>query len=255
MVINLKSESYKNLCTEYYDLDKPYAPKEALDFYLTMAQKAKGPILEPMCGTGRFLIPLVEAGYKVVGFDNSEQMLNVCRQRCQEKKLEIELKKCGFEDFVSTEIFNLVFIPSGSFGLLTDLKDSSKALDLINKWLSSDGKFVFEIETLHAAEIKPGFWKASWVKKPDGSLIVLNYACVFDEITSIQTILCRYELWSHNEIVQTEVEEFCVRLYSIEEIEMLLNGHGFKITNKLIPYTEKKANKSSESVLFECVKI
>ena len=161
MVTNSKSESYKKLCTEYYELDKPFAPNEAMNYYLTMAKEAEGPILEPMCGTGRFLIPLIEAGYNVAGFDNSAQMLDVCRSKCQEKKLNVKLKKCGFEDFTLSETFNLVFIPSGSFCLLTDPNDSSNALNLINKWLSVGGKFIFEIDTLNAAGTTPGMWKAN----------------------------------------------------------------------------------------------
>ena len=47
-------------------------PKDAYDFYLSYAKEANGPILEPMCGTGRFLLPLLAAGFKIEGFDASE---------------------------------------------------------------------------------------------------------------------------------------------------------------------------------------
>ncbi len=49
---------YGSLCTEYYELERPNAPEDALRCYLQFAQEAHGPILEPMCGSGRFLIPL-----------------------------------------------------------------------------------------------------------------------------------------------------------------------------------------------------
>ena len=58
------SSTYQNLCTEYYGLDKPSAPEDALAYYLEHAKEAKGPILEPMCGTGSFLIPLFGAGFE-----------------------------------------------------------------------------------------------------------------------------------------------------------------------------------------------
>ena len=54
-------DSYKKLCTQFYDIDKPTAPPDALEFYLQYALKAQGPILEPMCGTGRFLVPMLRA--------------------------------------------------------------------------------------------------------------------------------------------------------------------------------------------------
>ena len=61
--------SYKKICTEFYAIDKPNAPTEALEFYLRYAQKAKGLILEPMCGSGRFLLPFLEHGFSIDGMD------------------------------------------------------------------------------------------------------------------------------------------------------------------------------------------
>ena len=66
MTMNKKSVPYKNLCTEYYELDKPHASEDALQCYLKYADEAKGSILEPMCGTGNFLIPLLEKGYSAI---------------------------------------------------------------------------------------------------------------------------------------------------------------------------------------------
>jgi 2-polyprenyl-3-methyl-5-hydroxy-6-metoxy-1,4-benzoquinol methylase len=68
-------DTYLNLCTQVYDLSKPTPPKDAYEFYYSYAAQAKGPILEPMCGTGRFLIPLLEEGFDIYGFDASEHML------------------------------------------------------------------------------------------------------------------------------------------------------------------------------------
>jgi hypothetical protein len=53
-----QSIPYKILCTEYYELDKPNAPEDALQWYLIYAEEANGLILELMCWTGRLLIPL-----------------------------------------------------------------------------------------------------------------------------------------------------------------------------------------------------
>lgn len=46
--MNRESTPYKALCTEFYELDKPFASKEALEWYLEYAKEANGPILEPM---------------------------------------------------------------------------------------------------------------------------------------------------------------------------------------------------------------
>ena len=47
---------YGDLCTELYERLHPVAEAEELDFYLSYA-RPKHRILEPLCGSGRFLIP------------------------------------------------------------------------------------------------------------------------------------------------------------------------------------------------------
>ncbi len=49
---------------------------------------ANGPILEPMCGTGRFLLPLIEDGFDVHGFDASDHMLGVLHAKAKPKNLK-----------------------------------------------------------------------------------------------------------------------------------------------------------------------
>ncbi|HCU6014361.1 TPA: GNAT family N-acetyltransferase, partial [Legionella pneumophila] len=70
-----KLDTYQSLCTEVYDLSKPNAPQDEYSFYRSYAAEVKGLILEPMCGTGRFLLPLAAEGFDVHGFDASQPML------------------------------------------------------------------------------------------------------------------------------------------------------------------------------------
>ena len=47
---------------EYYDFD--HAITQDIDFYLDLARQCGSPILELACGTGRLLVPLLEAGFE-----------------------------------------------------------------------------------------------------------------------------------------------------------------------------------------------
>src|SRR5207248_8049053 len=73
---------YKRLLTEAYDLDKPEAPEQELARWMQFAREAYGPVLEVMCGSGRFLVPLARAGIDIDGVDASDDMLAACSQRC-----------------------------------------------------------------------------------------------------------------------------------------------------------------------------
>jgi len=61
----------KRLLTEAYDLDKPDAPGLELERWMRYARSADGPVLEVMCGSGRFLLPLALAGIDIDGTDPS----------------------------------------------------------------------------------------------------------------------------------------------------------------------------------------
>lgn len=255
--MNQESMPYKALCTEFYELDKPFAPKEALEWYLEYAREANGPILEPMCGTGRFLIPLLEEGYTVSGFDYSSHMLNVCRKKCAARNLKPILAEATFETFSSQEQYGLIFIPSSSFCLLTDPKQAMRALNFISSRLAPGGKFVFEIETIAAIGQSQSSWKGRWVNREDGSKIVINTISNFDAPSHIETILCRYELWEKNHITQTEVEDFKLRLYETKEIELLLAQENLRIVGKwqAEPYIRTEADDTNPVILYECVKV
>src|SRR5688572_22112959 len=112
--------SYRKLCTEFYDIDKPAAPAEALAFYLGRALRAGGPVLEPMCGTGRFLVPLAQRGIDIDGTDASPQMLDACRAKCREHGLSPGLHEQFLHELDLPRRYALVMIPAGSFGLVTD---------------------------------------------------------------------------------------------------------------------------------------
>lgn len=255
--MNKESLPYRALCTEYYDLDKPNAPPDALKCYLRYAEESKGPILEPMCGTGRYLIPLLEKGYPISGFDYSSHMLDACRKKCADRGLPPNLQEATFETYSSSALYKLIFIPSGSFCHLISDKQVSQALTFIANKLGPGGKFVFEVETLKAVREPQGVWTGRWIDKPDGSKIVLSILSRFDAATSVEMGLFRYELWEDNVVTQTEVEDYQVRHYTPAEIEKFLVQHGLKVIGKwqTDPFAQIPAREDSPVILYECTKV
>ena len=51
------------------------------DFYLELARGANGPVLEVACGTGRILIPCMQAGVDIDGLDLYSSMIEVLRRK------------------------------------------------------------------------------------------------------------------------------------------------------------------------------
>src|SRR5688572_20121261 len=83
---------------EAYDLvlkDIPYG----LDFYVALARSADGPVLDIACGTGRILLPCLQAGVDIEGMDLFEPMLKTLRAKAADLNLSPRLHQADMSDF------------------------------------------------------------------------------------------------------------------------------------------------------------
>jgi SAM-dependent methyltransferase len=110
--------SYGPLCTAFYDGDKPTAPQDAVAYYRRRAADAMGAVLEPMCGSGRFLLPLLRAGIDIDGVDAAPAMLEACRRSAAREHLAPVLYGQRLEALALPRRYALAFVPSGSIGLV-----------------------------------------------------------------------------------------------------------------------------------------
>ncbi|HAT8609224.1 TPA: GNAT family N-acetyltransferase [Legionella pneumophila] len=249
-----KLDTYQNLCTEVYDLSKPNAPHDAYPFYRSYAVEAKGPILEPMCGTGRFLLPLAAEGFDVHGFDASQPMLERLHAKAKSKNLKPKAWHGFIEDLNQSAKYSLIFIPSGSFGLITEKVDIQKALKTIYEHMEDKGLFVFEVETRYAVPKELGIWRGTRWPKEDGTIILLSQLAMLDE--EICYSIGKYELIDNNRVIQTEVEEYKIRIYQdLSFLLNLLNEVGFSNVRTVKAFDRNASpNETDESIVFECRK-
>jgi SAM-dependent methyltransferase len=245
-------DTYLSLCTEVYDLSKPNPPEDAYAFYRDYVMKANGPILEPMCGTGRFLLSLIEDGFDVHGFDASDHMLEVLHAKAKVKNLKPMVWKGFAEDLNRPEKYNLIFIPSGSFCLIIDPVQVEKSLQVIYDHLTDGGIFLFEAETLNSVP-QLDIWRGSVWPKPNGQKIILSGLATMQD--DICTSLCKYELMEAGNIIHTEIEELRVKIYEQDQLLGILKSAGFKDIRAIKAFDQslQPANQD-ESIVYECRK-
>ncbi|WP_058472705.1 class I SAM-dependent DNA methyltransferase [Legionella quateirensis] len=249
-----KLDTYQSLCTEVYDLSKPNAPQDAYSFYRSYAAETKGSILEPMCGTGRFILPLAAEGFDVHGFDASQPMLERLHAKASSTNLKPKVWHGFIEDLNQSNKYSLIFIPSGSFCLITQKADIQKALKTIYQHLEDKGLFEFEVETCQAVPKELGIWRGSRWPKEDGMLIVLSQLAMLDE--EVCYSIGKYELVDNNRVIQTEVEEYKIRIYQDPSFLLnLLTEIGFREV-RMVKAFERHASpeETDESIVFECRK-
>lgn len=245
-------DTYLALSAEAYELRRPQAPRDSYLFYREYAASAKGPILEPMCGTGRFLLPLLDEGFDIHGFDASEHMLERFHEKAKAKNLRPNVWHGFNQDLNKLEKYNLIFIPSGSFCLMTNLEDVKAALRKFHDHLKDDGIFLFEIDTPHA--VPPlNIWRGSLWPKTNGHKILLSQLATMQN--NICNVICRYELMEKNRILNTEIEELKIRIYDPDQLVDMLKAAGFNSINILKTFDRtKQPDEQDESVVYECRK-
>lgn len=220
---------YGKLCTEFYDADKKFATQEEVDFYKSLFATSEL-LLEPMCGSGRLLIPLMQEDYQIHGVDNSQDMLESCRKRANKLGLKPILFKEEIENFKSTNQYDGIIIPFGSFQLFYPREKAFQMLEKFREFLKPNGKFVLDL-------FVP--WDALWkdneeensqrkVQLEDGSVIKIDSHNIANKFEQFILSDSTYIKLVDGEVISQETEQMYVCWYYRYEIELILEKFGFK---------------------------
>ena len=126
-----------------YDLvlkDIPYG----LDFYVTLARESNGPVLDIACGTGRILLPCLQAGIDIEGLDLFEPMIKTLRTKAAALGLSPRLHQADMSDFSLPRRFGLVMIPFNAFIHNMTQEAQIRCLQLCREHLLPGGMLVFD---------------------------------------------------------------------------------------------------------------
>lgn len=221
------SNRYAGLAARVYELDKPIGRSFGdVEFYAARLRDCGGPVLEPAVGSGRVLVPLLEAGFEVVGFDASAAMLDLCRSACAARGLKADLSLARFDDFVSPTRFAAAILPAGSFQLIATAQEGLTALKRFCDHLAPGGRLILDIDPVSAVLASPGPPRR-W-SDPNGDVLTLTEERVDSDLLN-QTVVShlRYDLWTDGRLAASELELFVLRWWGIEEMRLALAATGF----------------------------
>lgn len=240
---------YGSLCTEMYEILHEKAPQDELEFYLSYSERGKK-ILEPLCGSGRFLVPFMERGFDICGMDLSSEML----EKLKQKNSNAEVVQADILEYSSTEQYDYIFISSGSVSLFTDISLCKKILEKLKGMLAPKGKFVFAVDTVANRCPDDSDYKTSIsVKTKEGFDLILKGKNYYDEQSQTQFSPSIYELYNGTELLQSEPMDFQTHLYKFGEMEQYLREIGFK---SIVAYSsfqkELAIGNQDEMFLYEC---
>lgn len=117
-----------------------------LDFYLALAARTGGPILEVGCGTGRVAAALARAGHAVVGVDPSSAMLDRARRRGADRPPgSLTLIEGRLTGLPPGGPVRLAIVALNTWNHLTDPRDQAATLSRIVAWLAPGGTLALDL--------------------------------------------------------------------------------------------------------------
>jgi SAM-dependent methyltransferase len=153
---------YDSFIADYYDTS-PILAKRTQDvaFYVKAVKEYGDPALELGCGTGRITMAIADAGYRIVGLDISEKMLEragekraALRREAQER---VHLVQGDMTHFDLGEKFRLIVIPFRPFQHLLETEQQIGCLNCAKKHLATNGRLILDFfqtdaERMHDAK-------------------------------------------------------------------------------------------------------
>lgn len=204
-----------------------------VEFYLRLAERTGGPVLECMSGTGRVLIPFARAGFEITGVDRSATMMDRCTTKVSFERADvqqrIELHHGDVEDIKLDRKYRLAFMPFNSFLHLLTTADQEKALHNVRDHLEDGGLFSFAVFSPRLDRPEHLVRHRGTRVTTQGEIISWFEAQTFDQGNQRTTVTYFYDVSRQDKPMRRVTTEFTLRYLFYREAQELLSRCGFEV--------------------------
>ncbi len=218
---------YQGLVAQWYDRLLESEGRD-IEYYTRLATRQSGRVLELACGTGRILVPVCMSGTSIDGLDMSEEMLTICRSKCDEYRLSPGLYRQDMARFDLPFQYDLVFIAGGSFQLLSDREDAASCLSHIFHHLRPGGRLIMDLfvpAEPHADD--PAFQPGRTATRNPNEQLYCHQKIRYDAKEQLMHGHYRYDYFRGDQLIQSESDAFALRWYGDSDMETHLSHAGF----------------------------
>ncbi len=246
---------------KYYD--GAYAAKQDLldlPFYLELAERSRGPILEIACGTGRVLLPIARKGIEIHGVDNSLPMLQILKNSLagepDKVRPKVTLHEGDMRDFRLGAKFPLVIIPFRPMQHMHTVQDQVSALSAAAAHLSDAGILAFDVfypkfEMINA-KIGEEVQEMEWSSTSDRATIVRRYfrKDSVDKINQIFNFTFIYRTFQAGELILEETEDFRLSYFTYPHLRALFLLAGLEPVAEYGSFAKAPLDNDAEQMIF-----
>jgi len=208
---------------------------EDVAFYVALAEKARGPVLECGIGNGRIAIPMARRGVSVTGIDHSKPMLDDLRMRLRREPPEVRARVRAVRgDLRRTRLstkFALVLAPFNTALHLYTRDDVERFLARVRGHIAPRGRFVVDMSMPAIADLardpsRP--FRAANFRHPTAGVLVRNRER-FDYDPVRQVLFVAMEFEAVNDASRAWMTPLAHRQFFPCEWEALLHYNGFEV--------------------------
>ncbi|OPX96510.1 MAG: dTDP-3-amino-3,4,6-trideoxy-alpha-D-glucopyranose [Syntrophorhabdus sp. PtaB.Bin027] len=219
-----------------YDIlyqDKNYKKESRFVSELIKQYSLKSPkelkIIDLACGTGQHIIELSKLGYKVEGSDPSEEMIKIAKQKNKETNLNIEYYNESFQ--TSERIkkkYDVILLLFSSINYLIKYEDITTSLKNFTSLLNEGGILIFDFWNGNAVirDYFPLKVKRAYKRKKQ---VIRISETTLDLISQVSNVKFHFIVVDDGIIVNEFDEEHQIRYFFLQEMQDLLQSHGFKV--------------------------
>lgn len=201
-------------------------------FYVGLARRTGGPVLEGACGTGRLLTALAGTGLQVVGLDSSPAMLDIAARRLAAFGASVRLELADLRTFELQGDFALAIVALDSFGFLLERGDQLAALSRLRAALKPGGLLALDVANGNLrggeASLETSLQLALPHPEHDGQLQKWLVRQT-DHARQVDELLAIYDETSADGVVRRTSIVFNIRYFCRFELEGLLETAGLEL--------------------------
>ena len=233
-----------------YDMFQDNVDYDAWGEWLKQQLKAygisDGLVLDLGCGTGTMTEVLAEAGYDMIGVDNSEEMLAEAMEKRGESGYDILYLLQDMQEFELYGTVRAVVSVCDSLNYITEEEELLHVFSLVNNYLDPEGIFLFDMNTVYKYQTMIGDATIA-ENRDEGSFIWENS---YDEETGINTYELTLFIPREDGLYEKDEEIHYQRAYSLEKIRELIEKAGLTFVAVYDAYTLDPPREDSERLTF-----
>ena len=221
--------------------------------YFRQFVEAGQPALDVACGSGRLLVPFVEAGLDVDGCDASPDMLALCAEAAQAVGASPRLTCQAMHELDLPRRYATVVV-CGGLGLGSTREQDQEALRRLYEHLVPGGRLVLDNEVPYSDTKHWGLWPAGaraglpepsrppGIRQvgPDGDEYALESRLLeLDPLRQQEAWEIDAYRWHDGTLIAQERHQLTVNLYFCAELGMMLERAGFTRIDVLGEYNDR----------------